>query len=569
MRAASLLTLFLSIFAPSPALGLMAVFSATPLSDLQTGTYLGFEGGLYPGGTNVPPPDHLAAGLAAAAAVKPLDGSGNPSATGKIALLSIGMSNTTQEFCSAGGATPCASWSFVGQAMADPAVNRTTLILVNGARGGQTTDTWSSATGVNYDRVRDTDLRSAGLTEAQVQVAWVKVANPGPTRSLPSADADAYRLVTGMGNVVRALRTRYRNLKIVYFSSRIYAGYASSTLNPEPYAYESGLAVKWVLEAQIDQLRGGAADTRAGNLSLAGGAPWLAWGPYLWADGTKPRSDGLTWAQTELQADGTHPSQTGEQKVGGLLLSFLKGDAASRSWFLAAPPPVVLTRRYVPTAASAPGRYGSVFRTSLQLHNPDSTRSSGRLVFHPQGTSGTDTDPSLAFSLDPGETRSIPDLLAAIGASGVGSLDILVESGDAPVAAVRVFNDAGSAGTMGAGVEALPAESALKSGETGSLLVPADLVAFRLNIGVRSLDAGATLSVTLRDAAGRSVTRLTRSYPPSFYQQDTASDFLDGAMLSGGESIAVTVTQGSTIVFGATADNRTQDPSLQVARAAR
>ena len=83
----------------TPALA--ANFAATPLNDLGAGTYLGFEGGLYENGTNQPPADHLSVGLARKALVRPLDTNGSPSATGKIVLLSIGMSNTTQEFCSA------------------------------------------------------------------------------------------------------------------------------------------------------------------------------------------------------------------------------------------------------------------------------------------------------------------------------------------------------------------------------------------------------------------------------------------------------------------------------------
>lgn len=300
-------------------------------------TYLGFSGGLYENGTNAPPTDHAATGAARAAAVVPLDASGNPSAAGKIALLSIGMSNTTQEFCSTGGLTPCASWTFVGQALADASVNHATLVLVNGARTGQTASTWDSPLDPNYDRVRDVDLVNAGATEKQVQVAWVKVANPGPTTSLPSTSADAYTLETQIGNIVRALKTRYANLRLVYLSSRIYAGYATTTLNPEPYAYESGFATKWVVQAQIDQMRNGGVivDARAGDLNTNTGAPWVAWGPYLWANGATPRRDGLSYVVADLESDGTHPSQSGEQKVGTQLLFFFKTAPTARGWFLA------------------------------------------------------------------------------------------------------------------------------------------------------------------------------------------------------------------------------------------
>jgi hypothetical protein len=310
-----------------------------PLNDLGSGMYLGqFEGGLYENGANLVPSDHAAAGLAHAALIRPLDRDGNPSPSGKMVMISVGMSNTTQEFCSANNPGPCTSWSFVGQANADPAVNHSTLLLINGARGGQAADTWASPTDMNYDYVRTNDLGPAGLSEAQVQVAWLKVANPGPTTSLPSQSSDADRLVTQMGNIVRAMKVHYPNLRIVYISSRIYAGYATTTLNPEPYAYESGFAVKWVIQAQVEQMRSGRVDSRAGDLNSNSIAPWIAWGPYLWADGMNPRSDGLTWARGDLVSDGTHPSQSGQQKVGAMLLAFLKQEPTAKSWFLAALP---------------------------------------------------------------------------------------------------------------------------------------------------------------------------------------------------------------------------------------
>lgn len=315
-----------------------AVTGFTPLMDFGAGTYLGFGGGLYESGSNAVPADHASAGATHAAAIQPLDTSGNASPTGKVVLVSIGMSNTTQEFCSGNSALPCSSWSFMGQAALDPRVNHTTLALVNGAAGGQSAAYWDSPTDANYDRVRDTRLTPQGLSEQQVQAAWVKVANPGPTVSLPSASSDAYTLETQQGNIVRALKTRYPNIQLVFLSSRIYAGYATtSTLNPEPYAYQSGFAVKWLIQAQIDQQRNGGTivDTRAGDLDDGTVAPWLAWGPYLWADGTTARSDGLVWLQSDLAADGTHPAQSGQQKVGTMLLNFFIGSPYSKPWFCA------------------------------------------------------------------------------------------------------------------------------------------------------------------------------------------------------------------------------------------
>lgn len=295
------------------------------LTDMGTRTYHGFDGGLYPGGSNTIPTDHLARGQAAAARIRRRAPDGSLSATGRYVLLSIGMSNTTQEFS-----------AFIPSAAADAQVNKAALAIVDGAASGRTAEAWVSPTSADYDRIRDSRLTPAGFGEGQVQIVWLKVANPGPTVSLPSPTADAYRLVAQMGAILRALKTRYPNLQQVFTSSRIYAGYATTTLNPEPFAFESGLSVRWVVEAQIEQMRNGAVNARAGSLSEGTIAPWVAWGPYLWADGTTARSDGLTWNRSDLLDDGTHPSTSGRQKVATRLLEFLKASAASRCWFLAA-----------------------------------------------------------------------------------------------------------------------------------------------------------------------------------------------------------------------------------------
>jgi len=303
------------------------------LSDPGTWSYLGLAGGAYAGGATMPPA-HRALGISQANGVRPLDGNGAPAQTGKIVLLSIGMSNTTQEFCNPSPSGQCASGSFVQQALADPDVQTSSLVMVDGARGGQTAGTWDAPTDPNYDQVRDTRLAPAGVTERQVQVAWVKVANAGPTVSLPAVTADAYTLVTQIGGIARALRIRYPNLRLVFLSNRTYAGYATTSLNPEPYAYESGFAVKWVIGAQIEQMATGQVDPRAGNLAVPGSGPWLAWGPDLWANGMSPRADGLTWARSDFGSDGTHPSSAGVRKVGRLLLDFLRLSPHGGCWFV-------------------------------------------------------------------------------------------------------------------------------------------------------------------------------------------------------------------------------------------
>jgi hypothetical protein len=289
-----------------------------PLTEMGTRLYQGQQGGLYPDGKNERPAAHEAAGRRLAKEVQPLDADGKPSPGGKIVLLSVGMSNTAQI------STGFAQALRAGRDDVNPCV-----VFVNGAQGGMTAaaiESLEGGSGKRYWSVVDARLAEAGLTRQQVQVVWIKQADAGPSEGFPGY---ARKLQKELGNIVRLLHGRFANLKLVYLSSRTYGGYATTRLNPEPYAYESGFSVKWLIEEQI---KGDAAlnyDPKKGAVK----APWLSWGPYLWANGEMKRTDGFRYAPGDFGPDGTHHAAAGIRKTGALLLACFKSDATTKPWF--------------------------------------------------------------------------------------------------------------------------------------------------------------------------------------------------------------------------------------------
>jgi hypothetical protein len=293
-----------------------------PITELGEDEYKGQKGGLYGGGQNTPAESHLKAAQEQTSLIQPLDPNGVPSATGTIVLISLGMSNTTQEFS-----------TFKKLADADP--NKSPqVVIVDCAQGGQAAYQWAYPSEDPKKPspwpVMDERIRRAGGTATQVQVVWLKQAEISPAR-LGEFPAHAQVLRDNIAIILRKLKVRFPNLRLAYLSSRIYAGYATTTLNPEPYAYESAFSVRWLIEAQVNNDPNLNYDAAKGPVA----APLLLWGPYLWADGTQPRQgDGMVWLPQDLGPDGTHPSTSGRQKVAQMLLSFFKADANARPWFL-------------------------------------------------------------------------------------------------------------------------------------------------------------------------------------------------------------------------------------------
>lgn len=286
-----------------------------PLPELAAGEYHGFPGGLYPGGTNERPAAHDEAGRRRAAQIRPLDADGRPNPDGKIVLLSIGMSNTSQ-----------VSQGFQKLFAADREHNPQ-VTFVNGAVGGMTAAATQNpddgGRGTTYWKTVDQRLKEAGATRAQVQAVWIKQADAGPSSGFPTY---AQTLQAELTRIVQVLAARFPNLKLTYLSSRTYGGNAKTRLNPEPYAYESGFAVKWLIEQQLKSDPALNYDAAKGQVK----APWLSWGPYLWANaaGDRPFAAGDYSA-----ADGTHLSPAGQEKAGRLLLQFLHADPTAALWF--------------------------------------------------------------------------------------------------------------------------------------------------------------------------------------------------------------------------------------------
>lgn len=269
--------------------------------------------GLYPSGKNTPTDAYMTQLLAAISLIEPLDINGNPDVNGRIGLVSVGVSNTNAEF-----------GVFQTKVAATQNIHPK-LYTVNGAAGGQDIDAITIEP--NATTYWTTVLEEGGhppvtiLDYDQVQVVWFKQTKAGPNLSItPETHAD--QMVSKYITALNYIKTYFPKIKIVYMSSRIYAGYADTDLSPEKYAYWEAKTIRTLVGRFQD-----------GDPGVAG-LPLVMWGPYLWANGLIPRSDGLVWECGDYQSDGTHPNGLGQDKVANMLLDFFRYNKTACPWFL-------------------------------------------------------------------------------------------------------------------------------------------------------------------------------------------------------------------------------------------
>ena len=293
--------------------------SIVPLTDLGTGYYQGVEGGLYLNGSNIMPAAHDADGVSLAQSIQPLDANGSPDPNGKIGLLSVGLSVTFDTF-----------GQFIQDAVGDTSLN-SHLAFIPGAQPRLGAGDFANPSGAGWNAIMDYFLPQSGVTANQVEAVWFEDIDANPTGTFPG---DLTTLENQYISIAQNLHTLFPNLKIAYFSTRFYSGYSNGlpvSPDPETYAYETGFAVQAVIQDQIN----GDPALNYNSVNGAVMAPWIAWGPYDWANGMLARSDGLVWPCSDFRPNGTHFVDAAKEVEANILLNFFKTTDTTTPWFLA------------------------------------------------------------------------------------------------------------------------------------------------------------------------------------------------------------------------------------------
>lgn len=239
-------------------------------------------------------------------------------------------------------------------------------------------------------------------------------------------------------------------------------------------------------------------------------------------------------------------------------------DACAASISVTIPPDAAfraLTRRAIlPVVGSTPGSFGGKFKTSL-IMRPIAASQRGRLIFHPAGKVAADTDPSIPYAFEGGQPLVFDDVVAAMGQSGIGSLDIVPDEDASPIVPAieaRLYNDT-SIGTFGTLAAPMYPYDYLRPPPLEVVIPENDRS--RINIGFRTLTE-AKMRILIVGADGRLLSFHDVTYPSGWMQMTSASDFV-GKTLTKGQVVQVQFN-GSVIPFYTVTENSTNDPTLIV-----
>ncbi|HEX8170479.1 MAG TPA: Ig-like domain-containing protein [Thermoanaerobaculia bacterium] len=221
----------------------------------------------------------------------------------------------------------------------------------------------------------------------------------------------------------------------------------------------------------------------------------------------------------------------------------------------------------LPVVGQTAGANGANFRTVLVLSNPTDLEGGAKAAAEMSGEVRFFREGALLgaypYTLAPGATRYVTDFLPA-GFTGLATASAVPTRGALPLILAHVFDDQGVNGTSGLIERAIRTGDAARSGERVVLIAPSDPAVTRFNVGVRALADGLSFRLTARDASGAVLTTIDRSYGANAFEQITAEQ-LTGRAPGANETLTFEILSGNGVIYGASTDNRTNDPNMQIA----
>lgn len=222
---------------------------------------------------------------------------------------------------------------------------------------------------------------------------------------------------------------------------------------------------------------------------------------------------------------------------------------------------------YVPAAAKADGRFGSVWTTDLWIYHQGA--SVVHLWFNPADSDNTSVE-SVVVELDDPVTVLDDVVGTTFATEGVGSIHYLA---DGPVVVTsRTWTTAGAGGSYGQTIPGVPVEDATlpDTGQAGALRMFVDQSpGVRTNLGVTNVSSVATtVAVEIFTADGAPApgdSSLTLELPP--FAMTQVNDLLDRLTPGTRNGLIIRVgivsDQGAVTAYVSTVDNSTNDASYQ------
>lgn len=238
--------------------------------------------------------EHTDAGLLVKAGIVRRDGLGQPSPTGRIALVIGGMSNAR----------------IVGLRQRSLHLNDVARFpgseIVVGAQDGQTANAWADPNNPAWSAMAH-DIANRGLTSLQVQAFHFTLTQKEPLTYGAMTEAQVRAVVNNVA-------AKYPNVKVLMLSGLAYTGYSTEVNRAEePFIHDDSILLA--------------------SLVTAGGFPIWTDFTDLWADGTTPNPlTGLFYICTDYEIDGIHPSTQGRNKIAMNVMGRWKADPVFRGW---------------------------------------------------------------------------------------------------------------------------------------------------------------------------------------------------------------------------------------------